>query len=81
MTQKTGHKPASKPPIAKPPHHTLRERLIAQKKTLLAAQEQINRQADGIVNQIYALDQLLNPEPVTPPEAPPEKPPEQPGII
>lgn len=47
----------------------LEERMLAQQKTLIAARDQLRLQLNGVENQLFIVDELLNPEPV---EAPPD---------
>ena len=64
---------------------TLEERLLAKKEELLAAQKGLHDQDVGIANQLFLIEQLLNPQPAAkaPPETdtPPKPPPEPPGTI
>ncbi len=62
---------------------TLEQRIEAKKTVLMALQDQLRRQIDGVANQIYVLDQLLNPVPEEPlPDESPEESPTPPrGII
>lgn len=72
MTQ-FGRAEASKPVEAPT---TLEQRIEAKKTVLMTLQDQLRRQIDGVANQIYVLDQLLNPAPEESPEEPSENPPE-----
>ncbi len=58
---------------------TLEERILEQKKALLAMQENLRLQMNGVANQLFLIDQLLNPKPVA--EAPPntDTPPQPPS--
>ena len=55
----------SKKPIPTTP--SLEERMKASRVELVAARDRMEREINGIVNQIYNIDQLLNPKP--PPDA------------
>lgn len=57
------------PPIA--PIPSLMDRILEQKAALLKMQANIHDQATGIANQLFLIDQLLNPKPVVT-GAPPE---------
>jgi len=55
------------------------ERIQANLTSLTAARDQARMQLNGLENQLYALNQLLNPTPVPEPlpeaeEAPPDQP-------
>lgn len=65
----TGKKPPDVPP--KPPEF-LEDRLKAKRDTLVVARDQAQRELAGLQNQLYVLDELLNPQPEeTPGETPP----------
>ena len=52
------------------PVPTLEERILEQKKALLTMQENLRLQMNGVANQLFLIDQLLNPKPAA--EAPPD---------
>ena len=55
----------------------------AKRDALVAARDQLRMQLNGVENQIYILDQLLNPQPkpAPEPEPEPEPTPAPPGTI
>ena len=67
------------------PIPTLMERILEQKKALLTMQENLRLQMNGVANQLFLIDQLLNPEPAAeaPPDTdtPPQPPSDLPGTI
>ena len=71
--------PVNKPPILST-EDTLRARMIEKREELINAQKNLHDQDIGIANQLFLIDQLLNPKPPVPPEEP-SKPPEEPGIM
>jgi len=50
--------------------------LESKRTSLISARDQLRLQLNGVENQIYIIDQLLNPEP-----APTPPPPDKPGTI
>ena len=65
------------------PVSPLEARIIAKREECLNTQKAIQQQLVGISNQIYILDQLLNPQPapVEQPIDPDAPPPLEPGTI
>ena len=58
----------------------LDERVREHQTSLIAARDQLRLQLNGVENQLYLIDQLLNPKPVPeeappPPDTPPDTPP------
>lgn len=51
----------------------LMERILEQKKALLEMQKNLQLQLNGVANQLFLIEQLLNPKPVVK-EAPPDTP-------
>ena len=65
-------------------HTTLATRLLAKQTELLAMREQLTLQRNGLENQLFLIDQLLNPEAypnVETPEQVEEGPTPEPGKI
>ncbi len=69
----------SKPEITPTPTPTLEERMKAQREALVGAIEQARLQLNGLTNQLYIIDQLLNPAPSSEPES--ASPPAPDGMI
>ena len=60
--------PAPTPPPDAP---ITRATINTRRDALVAARDQLRLQLNGVENQIYVLDQLLNPEPEAPAPTPP----------
>ncbi len=56
-----------KKPTAPTPKPSMEDRMKAKVKELTAARDQAREQLAGLQNQIYAIEQLLNPPPVDEP--------------
>lgn len=63
------------------PIPSLEERLLGQQKALLAMQDNLRLQLNGVANQLFLIDQLLNPKPVEAPETPSKPLSDPPGTI
>ena len=50
------------------PEPTLEDRMKEKRATLIAMREQTHLQLVGLDNQLFLIDQLLNPAPEPPPE-------------
>jgi len=58
--------------------------LLAKRETLITARDQLRLQLNGVENQIFLIDQFLNPEVIPNDQAPPEveeRPPLEKGTI
>ena len=54
------------------PEPSMEDRMKAKRTELVAARERATMELNGLVNQIYVIDQLLNPKPPEPAEKPQE---------